>query len=183
MNYNQKNILTSLATGSTGKRANRLNRQTGQPAQPANLTTENIMTKKLVSIVKYEKPLESVRRAVELSRGLDHMPKQAKVFIKPNIVFWTKAVNFPKYGVITTSRVVEDMVVLLKERGIDDISISDGTVLRNPKDMETQNHAFESLGYGALKNDTVSNRSTSGSGSLKKWILATGWRYSLTATS
>ncbi len=109
------------------------------------------MNKKLVSIVKYEKPLESVRKAVELSKGLDHLPANAKVFIKPNIVFWTKAVNFPKYGVITTSRVVEDMVVLLKERGIDDISISDGTVLRNPKDMETQAHAFESLGYGALK--------------------------------
>ena len=43
------------------------------------------------------------------------------------------------------------MVVLLKERGIDDISISDGTVLRNPKDMETQIHAFENLGYGELK--------------------------------
>jgi uncharacterized protein (DUF362 family) len=42
------------------------------------------------------------------------------------------------------------MVVLLKERGIDDISISDGTVLRNPKDMETQIHAFENLGYGEL---------------------------------
>jgi uncharacterized protein (DUF362 family) len=112
---------------------------------------EKSMNKKLVSIVKYEKPLESVRKAVELSKGLNHLPANAKVFIKPNIVFWTKAVNFPKYGVITTSRVVEDMVVLLKEHGIDDISISDGTVLRNPKDMETQIHAFKTLGYGELK--------------------------------
>ena len=109
------------------------------------------MTQNLVSIVKYEKPLESVRKAVEFCRGLDRMPAGAKVFIKPNIVFWTRSVDFPKYGVITTSRVIEDMVVLLKERGIDDISISDGTVLRNPKDMETQIHAFESLGYGELK--------------------------------
>jgi len=110
-----------------------------------------MMNKNLVSIVKYEKPLDSVRKAVELSHGLDHLPSQSKVFIKPNIVFWTRAANFPKYGVITTSRVVQDMVVLLKERGIDDISISDGTVLRNPKDMETQMHAFENLGYGELK--------------------------------
>ena len=109
------------------------------------------MKKKLVAIVKYEKPFESVRKAVELSRGLDHLPSGARVFIKPNIVFWTKATNFPKYGVITTSRVVEDMVILLKERGIDRITISDGTVLRNPKDMETQKHAFENLGYGDLK--------------------------------
>jgi uncharacterized protein (DUF362 family) len=108
------------------------------------------MNKNLVSIVKYEKPLDSVRKAVDLSQGLDHLPANARVFIKPNIVFWTKATNFPKYGVITTSRIVEDMVVLLKERGIDDISIGEGTVLRDPKDMETQLHAFESLGYREL---------------------------------
>ena len=109
------------------------------------------MQKIPVSIVKYEKPLESVRKAVELCAGLDHLPSKAKVIIKPNIVFWTRTVNFPKYGVITTSRVVEDMVVLLKEHGIDDITIAEGTVLRNPKDMQTQMHAFESLGYGVLK--------------------------------
>jgi uncharacterized protein (DUF362 family) len=108
------------------------------------------LNKTLVSIVKYEKPLDSVRKAVELSQGLDHLPANARVFIKPNIVFWTKATNFPKYGVITTSRIVEDMVILLKERGVDDISIGEGTVLRDPKDMETQRHAFENLGYGEL---------------------------------
>ena len=108
------------------------------------------MNKNLVSIVKYEKPLDSVRKAVELSRGLDHLPANARIFIKPNIVFWTKATNFPKYGVITTSRIVQDMVVVLKERGVDDISIGEGTVLRDPKDMATQRHAFESLGYGEL---------------------------------
>ena len=69
------------------------------------------MSKHSVSIVRYEKPLESVRKAVELSNGLDHLPSGAKVYIKPNIVFWTTAVPFPKWGVITTSRVVEDMVV------------------------------------------------------------------------
>ena len=109
------------------------------------------MKKALVSIVKYENPNESVRNAAELSRGLDHLPSRAMVFIKPNIVFWTRATNFPKYGVITTSRVVEDMVVLLKEHGIDDITIGEGTVLQNPKDMQTQMHAFETLGYGVLK--------------------------------
>ena len=108
------------------------------------------MSKPIVSIVKYEKPLESVRKAVDLSHGLDQLPARAKIFIKPNIVFWTKATNFPKYGVITTSRVVEDMVVLLKERGFDDISIGEGTVLRDPKDMATQLHAFEALGYEKL---------------------------------
>jgi uncharacterized protein (DUF362 family) len=108
------------------------------------------MNKSLVSVVRYEKPLESVRNAVALSHGLDHLPAKAKVFIKPNIVFWTRAVAFPKWGVITTSRVVEDMVVLLKERGIDDITVAEGMVI-DPKDTETPAHAFESLGYGILK--------------------------------
>jgi uncharacterized protein (DUF362 family) len=107
--------------------------------------------KKIVSIVRYEKPLESVRKAVELSKGLDHLTSKGKVFIKPNIVFWTKAVPFPKWGVITTSRVVEDMVVLLKERGIEDITIGEGTVTLKPKDTETMAHAFKTLGYDVLK--------------------------------
>jgi uncharacterized protein (DUF362 family) len=109
------------------------------------------MSRFRVAVVRYEKPFDSVRRAVELSRGLDHLRPGANVFIKPNIVFWTKAVAFPKWGVITTTRVVEDMIVLLKERGIDRITIGEGMVTMNPKDLETPAHAFESLGYGELR--------------------------------
>ena len=109
------------------------------------------MEKRIVAIVRFEKPLESVRRAVDLSRGLDHLPSKANVFIKPNIVFWTRTTPFPKWGVVTTSRVVEDMVILLKERGIDEITIVEGTVTYDPKDRETAAHAFESLGYNVLK--------------------------------
>jgi len=108
------------------------------------------LNKCTVAVVKYENPQESVRKAVTLCGGLDQLPAKARVVIKPNIVFWTQSVRFPKWGVITTSRVIEDMVVLLKERGIDDITIAEGTVVRDPKDMETGNHAFESLGYGVL---------------------------------
>jgi uncharacterized protein (DUF362 family) len=109
------------------------------------------MKKYKVAVVRYEKPTESVRKAVELSGGLDAVPAGARVFIKPNIVFWTRAVAFPKWGVITTSRVVEDVIILLKERGIDDITIGEGAVTMNPKDTATAAHAFETLGYGVLK--------------------------------
>jgi uncharacterized protein (DUF362 family) len=109
------------------------------------------MKKYKVAVVRYEKPTESVRKAVELSQGLDHMPSQARVFVKPNVVFWTRAVAFPKWGVITTSRIVEDIIMLLKERGIDDITIGEGMVTMNPKDTQTPAHAFETLGYGVLK--------------------------------
>jgi len=109
------------------------------------------MKKYKVAVVKYEKPVESVRKAVELSQGLDHLPSKARVFVKPNIAFWTRAVAFPKWGVVTTSRIVEEIIVLLKERGIDDITIGEGMVTLNPKDTQTPAHAFETLGYGILK--------------------------------
>jgi uncharacterized protein (DUF362 family) len=108
------------------------------------------MSKPVVAVVRYEKPQESVRKAVELSAGLQALPSRARVFIKPNIVCWTKSVPFPKWGVITTSRVVEDMVFLLREHGIEDITIGEGSVLSDPKDRETPAHAFESLGYTTL---------------------------------
>jgi hypothetical protein len=49
------------------------------------------MGKRTVAIVRFEKPLESVQRAIDLSHGLDRLPSKAKVFIKPNIVFWTRS--------------------------------------------------------------------------------------------
>jgi len=109
------------------------------------------MSRSIVAIVRYEKPGESVRKAVDLSRGLEHLPPKAKVFIKPNIVFWSRVTEFPKWGVITTSRVIEDMVAVLKDRGIDDITIGEGIVMRDLKDTETPAHAFETLGYNRLK--------------------------------
>ena len=109
------------------------------------------MNKHKVSLVRYEKPLESVRRAVELCGGLERMNSGAKVFLKPNIVFWSTSVEFPKWGVITTSRVIEDLVVLLKEHGVDDITIGEGMVVNRPGDKETAGHAFETLGYKKLQ--------------------------------
>ncbi|MFW5958143.1 MAG: DUF362 domain-containing protein [Desulfosalsimonas sp.] len=108
------------------------------------------MTKYKASVVRYEKPYESVKMAVDLCGDLDHLPDKARVFIKPNIVFWTRACEFPKWGVITTSRVIEDVVRLLKERGIDDITIGEG-IVADPKDKQTPAHAFETLGYKKLE--------------------------------
>ena len=107
------------------------------------------MKKHLVSIVKYERPYDSVKNAIDLCNGLSHLPTKAKVFIKPNIVWWTTEGAFPKWGSITTSRIVADMVIILKEHGIDDIIIGEGMVIE-PKDKETPAAAFESLGYSAL---------------------------------
>jgi uncharacterized protein (DUF362 family) len=53
--------------------------------------------------------------------------------------------------VVTTSRVVEDMIILLKERGIDRITLLEGITTYNAKDIETPAHAFESLSYNLFK--------------------------------
>ncbi len=109
------------------------------------------MDKHKVSIARYEEPSSSVRKAVALCDGLSGLSPRAKVFVKPNIVFWARNVPFPKYGVVSTSRVVHDMILILKDLGIDDITIGEGTVVYNPKDHETAGHAFHSLGYDNLK--------------------------------
>ncbi len=83
--------------------------------------------------------------------ALDHLPRGVNVLIKPNIAFWARAARIPKWGVITTSRVVEDMVVLLKEKGIDRITIGEGMVIMDPKDDTMPAHAFRTLGYETLK--------------------------------
>ena len=103
-----------------------------------------------VALVDYETPGQSVTQAVEMCGGLPPQVRGGRVFIKPNIVFWSKAAPFPKFGVVTTSRVVEDMVILLREAGAREIIIGEGTVVLDPKDKETQEHAFASLGYHKL---------------------------------
>lgn len=108
------------------------------------------MRKSLVSIVRYQRPADSVREAVELCAGFADFKRGDRVFVKPNIVCWTRKVSFPKWGVITTSRVVEDVVVLLKELGAGAIVIGEGTVTHRPGDTETPAHAFETLGYNTL---------------------------------
>ena len=108
------------------------------------------MSKFCVSLVRYDRALSPVRRALELCGGLERIKPGDKVFLKPNIVYWTAATPFPKYGVITTSRLMHDVVRLLKEQGVGHITIGEGLVLSRHKDTATTDHAFESLGYREL---------------------------------
>lgn len=109
------------------------------------------MEKHVVGISRYTAPYDSIKQVVDLAGGLNRIPKTAKVFIKPNIVFWSKSAIFPKWGVITTSRVVADVVKLLVEYGLKDITIGEGTVVLDPKDKETQEDAYRRLGYRSLE--------------------------------
>jgi len=105
-----------------------------------------------VAVVRYEKPFESLKKAVDLAGGLADLPSGAKVVIKPNIVVWYEGVNFPKYGVLTTSRMIEDLTRLLKERGIDDITIAEGPLYpeKKPK-YSLMQQAAKGMGLDVLK--------------------------------
>ncbi|MFX1355442.1 MAG: DUF362 domain-containing protein, partial [Promethearchaeota archaeon] len=109
------------------------------------------MSRTTVSIVKYEKPLDSVRKVIEMIDGFKDIPIDGKIFIKPNLVYWNRHCDFPKWGMLTTSRVVEDVVKLLNEYGVKDIIIGEGIITDDPDDRETPKDAFEKLGYNLLK--------------------------------
>jgi uncharacterized protein (DUF362 family) len=79
-----------------------------------------------VAIVKYKKGLESLKHAIILVGGLQGFSGASKVVIKPNFVLWHEGGEFPKYGVLTTARLIEELVVLLKEYGIRHISLVEG---------------------------------------------------------
>jgi len=57
------------------------------------------MGRQRVSVIQYEKPLESVRRAVALAGGILDLPPGARVVIKPNDIETPKHAfenhNFP----------------------------------------------------------------------------------------
>ncbi|OPX40212.1 MAG: hypothetical protein B1H11_00720 [Desulfobacteraceae bacterium 4484_190.1] len=105
-----------------------------------------------VGVVKYEEPMKSLQKAVDLAGGIDRFSPDSKVVIKPNLVIWHEGVNFPKYAVLTTSRLIEDMVKLLVEHGARDISIVEGSVEleKNPK-HSIVDLAAKGLGYDVLK--------------------------------
>ena len=109
------------------------------------------MSKIIVSIVKYEREKDSVRKAVELANGFKKLEPNAKVFIKPNLVYWNRHCDFPKWGMLTTSSIMEEILILLKEHGVKDITIGEGIVTESPKDRETAADAFEKLGYNIFK--------------------------------
>ena len=92
----------------------------------------------------------SVTQAVELSNAFKNLKPSDKVFIKPNIVFWAN-VPFPKWGVITTSTVLLEVIELLKDYGVSAITIGEGIVTLKPDDKETAYNAFDYLGYFSLE--------------------------------
>jgi len=103
-----------------------------------------------VAVVEYEKPYDSLKKAIDLCNGFEKLTKDSKVFIKPNLVVWHKGVDFPKYGVLTTARLIKDCVMLLKEYGVQDITIGEGAVEIEKKSESIVDLAAKGMGFEIL---------------------------------
>ncbi|HQG42677.1 MAG TPA: DUF362 domain-containing protein, partial [Spirochaetota bacterium] len=101
-----------------------------------------------VSLVKYSKSTDSLKQAIELCDGFSKLKPGDKVLIKPNLVAWDELFPPAPYGVFTTTRMVEDLIIILKEYGCNDITIGEGSV-EVKKGVGTM-AAFAGLGYTDL---------------------------------
>lgn len=82
-----------------------------------------------VSITRYTDTYESFKKAVERADGFQKLSPNQTVLIKPNLVCTDAGSNkIPKWGMITTTRVVEHTVQMLKEYGCRHIEIGEGSL-------------------------------------------------------
>ena len=91
------------------------------------------MKKPIVSINNYESSPDSLAKAIDEAKGFEKLQTKHRVLIKPNLVGWDPVYPIAPYGVYTTSRLVEDMVILLKDYGVKDIIIGEGSAPRGEK--------------------------------------------------
>jgi uncharacterized protein (DUF362 family) len=81
----------------------------------------------IVSLLKFDGSLDSLRRAIEMCGGFDKLRRDDRVLIKPNNCFRHRIT--PPYGMVTTSKIIDGIVRLLLEYGCKDISIGEGAII------------------------------------------------------
>lgn len=90
----------------------------------------------------------SLKQAIDLCHGFAGLKPSDRIMIKPNLVAWDDRFPIAPFGVYTTTRLVEDMIILLKEFGCTRIAVGEGSVVMK-KGMGTM-AAYEGLGYTVL---------------------------------
>lgn len=82
-----------------------------------------------VAITRYDGSTGAVQKGIESIDGFEGLSSSDNILIKPNTLWGGRGIkNIPKYGVFTTSRVVEDIIIFLREMGCRKISIGEGCV-------------------------------------------------------
>jgi uncharacterized protein (DUF362 family)/Ni,Fe-hydrogenase III small subunit len=102
-----------------------------------------------VALKKYVSSPESLKQVIELCEGFKSLRPSLKIFIKPNLVMWDPLIPIPPYGMFTTTRIVEDLIILLKEQGCTNVTVAEGSVILH--DGEATQSAFTGLGYTTLE--------------------------------
>ena len=103
----------------------------------------------VVALERYRESPGTLERAIDACAGFDRLDPSSKVLVKPNLVTWgDEEMPIPPFGVFTTTRLVEDLLVLLRERGCKDVAIGEGSVTMHGDSGTPQ--AFEGLGYTTL---------------------------------
>ncbi len=113
-----------------------------------------MVEKPAVVLARYESSPDSLRQALEAVKSLDTLEPGMRVLIKPNLVGWDPVYPIAPYGVYTTSRLVEDMVVLLKDHGVSNVTIGEGSAPRGGKKagaLKGTRLIFSALGYDTLE--------------------------------
>ncbi len=101
-----------------------------------------------VALASYNKSPNSLGRALELCEAFSDLSPHHHVMIKPNLVAWNEEFPIAPFGVYTTTRLVEDLVILLKDHGCRGIRIGEGSV-EIKKGVGTK-AVFAGLGYTRL---------------------------------
>jgi uncharacterized protein (DUF362 family) len=104
----------------------------------------------VVALKRYERSPDSLRELIGLCDGFDRLKSDHRVFIKPNLVALDDRYPMSLYGVFSTTRLVHDMVLVLKEFGVNDITIGEGSARGKDFGVPTMG-IFRILGYPLLE--------------------------------
>jgi uncharacterized protein (DUF362 family) len=109
------------------------------------------MNKTVVSLSQYKKSPDSLMEVISLCSGLKDLKVDNHVFIKPNLVGYGDIFPMPLFGIFTTTRLVEDMIIALKDYGVKRITVGEGSVyIKGYRHTYTTHQIFNMLGYPFL---------------------------------
>ncbi len=105
-----------------------------------------------VAVKRYDGTSVAIKEAIELCGGFNNIKAGDYILLKPNI-FWGGGLfhkSIPKYGLVTSSRIIEDTIIALKDYGCSRIAVGEGTVLDKSL-MSTTKSGFKWIGLPRLK--------------------------------
>jgi uncharacterized protein (DUF362 family) len=99
-----------------------------------------------VALTQWKDGGRAVEEALDLCDALSGFDPNMEVFIKPNLVEYVTAFEFPPYGICTTSVVLEALIRYLKDAGAKDITIAESALINDEFGCSTK-ITYDSFGY------------------------------------